>query len=353
MAMTCSLLPHAFRALLPALAIAVAVGCTPIMAPRDTLPVTPPGPPVDSPVPRELDMVTLPPYRVEPPDILMINAIKIVPKPPHVIEPFDGLLIRVIGTLPDQPIADAFFVDPEGKVDLGPTYGKVTVVGLTIDEAQDAVRKQLTQVLEEPEVSLSLAVSAGAQQIVGEHLVGPDGRVNLGTYGSVRVVGMTLEEAKEAIEERLSKFLADPQVVVDVFAYNSKKYYIITQGAGLGDNVVDQPITGNETVLDAISRIGGISRVSSKKIWIARPAPNGVGCEQILPVNYDEITKGAVTATNYQLMPGDRVFIAEDPLIKFDALVAKITQPWERMFGFVSLGTAMLNRIERFGLGLN
>ena len=41
-------------------------------------------------------------YSIEPPDILMINAIKVVPKPPHKIEPFDGLLIRVLGTLPDQ-----------------------------------------------------------------------------------------------------------------------------------------------------------------------------------------------------------------------------------------------------------
>jgi len=93
-----------------------------------------------------------------------------------------------------------------------------------------------------------------------------------------------------------------PQVVVDVFAYNSKKYYVVTQGAGFGDNVAEAPITGNETVLDAIARVGGISQVSSTKIWIARPAPNGVGCEQILPINWEDITRGASTATNYQLM---------------------------------------------------
>lgn len=326
-------------------------GCTAFLEPREPYPISPPEPSPLSAVPRELDMVSLPPYIIEPPDILMINAIKVVPKPPHIIEPFDGLLIRVVGAFFDQPIADAFAVDPEGKVDLGPSYGRVSVVGLTTDEAQNAIRTHLATILEDPEVSVSLAFSSGAQQIVGEHLVSMDGRVNLGTYGTVYVAGMTVEEAREAIETRLEEFLDDPKVVVDILAFNSKKYYVITQGAGLGDNVAQAPITGNDTVLSAISLIGGISQLSSTKMWIARPAPNGSGCEQILEVNWDQISRGGGTATNYQLLPGDRLYIAEDPLIRFDSVISKYTRPFERLFGFVSLGTAMANRISRYGLG--
>jgi protein involved in polysaccharide export with SLBB domain len=203
---------------------------------------------------------------------------------------------------------------------------------------------------EDVDVSVSLIFSSGAQQIVGEHLVGMDGQVSLGSYGEVYVAGLTRAQAKEAIEERLTEFLEDPEVVVDVFAYNSKKFYVITKGGGFGDNIVPLPVTGNETVLDAIGSIGGISQVSSTKMWIARPAPNGVGCEQILPIHYEGIIAGS-TATNYQILPNDRLVIADDPMVKFDAFVAKITRPFERIFGFVSLGTAMLNRIERFGLG--
>ncbi|TWT37357.1 Polysaccharide biosynthesis/export protein [Posidoniimonas corsicana] len=345
---TCS--THKPLIALAALMLSGSMGCTAFNAPREPIPVAPPDPPPTAPAPRELAMTTLERYVIEPPDVLMINAIKIVPKPPHKIEPFDGLLIRVVNALPGQEIGDAFAVSPEGTVDLGPTYGKVKVVGLRIDEAQDAIRDHLTKVLEDPQVSVSLAFSSGAQQIVGEHLVAPDGRVNLGTYGSVYVTGLTLDQAKEAIEAKLSDKLENPEVVVDVFAYNSKRYFIITQGAGFGDNIVQQPVTGNETVLDALARIGGISQISSTKIWIARPAPNGVGCEQILPVNYEDVVQG-VTATNYQLLPGDRLFIAEDPMTKFDAIVSKITRPFERIFGFVALGTSTANRIERFGLG--
>lgn len=49
--------------------------------------------------------------------------------------------------------------------------------------------------------------------------------------------------------------------------YNSKKYYVITAGANVGENIQTFPITGKETVLDAIGQIRGLQRVSSKTMW--------------------------------------------------------------------------------------
>ena len=177
--------------------------------------------------------------------------------------------------------------------------------------------------------------------------------INLGTYGSVFVTGLTLEQAKIEIEQHLAKFLDAPLVSIDVFAYNSKVYYVVTEGAGFGDNIGRFPVTGNETVLDAISQISGLSRLSSKDIWIARPAPSGVGCDQILPVDIEAIMKGGSTATNYQVLPGDRVFIAQDQWIALDSVIGKITAPWERIFGFTLLGTSLVQQVNRFPFGFN
>jgi len=73
------------------------------------------------------------------------------------------------------------------------------------------------------------------------------------------------------------------------------------------------------------------------------------GCEQVLPVKWDDIARGASTATNYQILPGDRLFIAEDKLIAFDSLVSKVTRPFERILGFNILGTQMVNRYKTLG----
>lgn len=338
---------YPFRAL-AIMALTAAVGCQTVQRRHAPQTVDASGPvvrPMFQTAPRELSKVVLPTYRVEPPDILVIDAIHVVPKPPYRLRTFDSLSVDVQGALPDAPITGTFVVEPGGVIHLGAGYGSVRVGGKTVEEIRGILETHLRGHLADPLVTVALADMAGKQQIAGEHLVAPDGTVTLGTYGSVSVVGHTLAGAKRAIEAHLSQFLEEPEVSVDVFAYNSKVYYVITQGAGLGDGVYRFPVTGNETVLDAISQINGLQQVSSKKIWIARPTgqPGGV---QILPVEWDAITAQASTDSNYQVLPGDRVFIAEDRLIALDTSLAKITAPLERIMGFSLLGVGTATRFS-------
>jgi len=180
------------------------------------------------------------------------------------------------------------------------------------------------------------------QPVTGIYLVGPDGTVNLRRYGTVQVMGKTLAEAKAALEQQLSKFFETPEVSVDVAGYNSKVYYIVTEGANLGDNVVRVPITGNDKVLDAISQVGGLSQLASKKMWIARPSPSDPDKGTILPIDWEAITRRGATATNYQIFPGDRLFIAEDKLLALNNYIAKVAAPMERVLGLIGLATSTL-----------
>lgn len=228
--------------------------------------------PVALPVPREQAKVTMPPYIIEPPDILLVESTQ---------------------QLRDQPIR-------------------------------------------------------------GQHLVRPDGYIGLGIYGSVFVAGLTLEQAKDAIAQQVAKRVkdVDPRnISVDVLAYNSKFYYVITDGAGYGEQVIRLPITGNETVLDAISQINGLPAVASKKnIWVARSNPYNGGHEQVLPVDWNSIAQRGSTATNYQLMPGDRVYVRAQKIIRADTVIAKILSPFERILGVTLLGATTVNEISGRGI---
>ncbi|HKB42655.1 MAG TPA: polysaccharide biosynthesis/export family protein, partial [Gemmataceae bacterium] len=259
-------------------------------------------------VPRELAKVTHPEYVIEPPDILLIDAVRVVPRPPYRVSPLDTIFIRATNVLMEEPINALYGVTPEGTVDLGLSYGSVRVADLTLEEARDAITKVLKETFKNVQVSVSLGQSRAQQQIRGEHLVRPDGTVGLGLYGSVSVVGLTLAQAKFRIEEFLSQFLLNPEVSVDVFSYNSKVYYIITDGGGYGEAVYRFPSTGNETVLDAISQINGLPVVACPKaIWLARPDPHCGGTDQVLPVHWNAITRHGDPQTNYQVLPGDRI----------------------------------------------
>jgi polysaccharide export outer membrane protein len=311
--------------------------------------VTTPLPPVDAP--NELAKVALPSYVIEPPDVLIMDITRIVPRGAQRILPQDILMIQATNTLPDQAIAGAYPVEMDGVVNLGPGYGAVRVAGMLPAEARQAVETHLGRILNQPVVSLSVLQSSARQQITGEHLVWPDGTVSLGIYGNVFVTGATIPESRRRIQQHLSQYLIDPEVSVDISGFNSKTYYIITEGAGFGDGVNRFPITGNETVLDAISQINGLSQVSSKKIWVSRPAPAGTGCDQILPVDWVAITKGGSTATNYQILPGDRVFVSQDHMVAFDTALGKLLAPAERVLGFTLLGTQTIQAVNRFPKG--
>jgi polysaccharide export outer membrane protein len=307
-------------------------------------------PVVPAPVPKELDLVCLPDYRVEPPDILLIDAVRTVPKPPYKVEPLDVLVLDLPPLVPGEPgQSGPVTVEPDGTVNLGAAYGgAVPVVGMTLPQVKAALEKRVadTTKLLKPEVVVTLAQSRAAQRISGPHLVRPDGSVALGTYGSVRVAGLTLAEVRRAIEAHLSEYLLDPQVSVDVQNYNSKLYYVILDGGGAGQTVARLPVTGKDTVLDAISQVSGLSAVSSKdRVWVSRPAPAGAG-HQILPVDWRALAECGDTATNYQLMPGDRVFVAAYPLVAVDTALARFISPIERVLGVTLLGSTTVNSIR-------
>ncbi|MEM9366174.1 MAG: polysaccharide biosynthesis/export family protein [Planctomycetota bacterium] len=372
--------------------------------------------------PRELSKTTLPQYRIEPPDILDINVVRVVPNADYrfnstdvlrvevtrgsldqliigdvisvrvpgapAVSPIDGaFLIQTDGTIrlgtpygavkidglsPEEaavtiedalseslvaadtfvalseagvPVNGEYPIEIDGTIDFGLPYGRVHLDGLTATEARDLLERTFEEKIDSPVIRLSLVQSSALQQVIGEHMVGPDGFVSLGSYGSVRVVGMTLDEASTVIAETLSRELDEPKVALSVQAYNSKLFYIVTEGAGIGDGVFRFPITGNETVLDALSLINGFPQGSGKQMWVARP-DHVNGSYQILPVDWDKVTSLAETQTNYQLLPGDRLYVRSDPLITFDTRIAKFTAPLERIMGFSLLGAQTATRLS-------
>ena len=338
-------------ALLAALVLALVAGGCRVVNPYGPV-LDPPAPPAQQP-PRELAKVSLPSYHIEPPDVVQIEMLKLVPLPPYRAEVFDVLQINVSNTLVDQPINNYYMIEAEGTINLGPAYGTVRVVGMTIDEVKRAIDRKLREVLRRPEVSVQLARVSGAQPVTGQYLVGPDGTINLRQYGVVHVAGKTVTEARIALQKHLERFLDSPELSVEVVAYNSKVYYVITQGAGMGDTVRRLPVTGNETVLDAVANVNGLSQLSSKRIWVARPAPSQFTCQQVLPVDWDAIVKGGETKTNYQLLPGDRVFIAENEMIYFNNMFAIVTAPLERVMGLAGLADSTVHGYQTLGRNYN
>jgi polysaccharide biosynthesis/export protein len=246
------------------------------------------------------------PYTIEQPDVLEITPIRLISREPVRVEPLDKVILDVQNTKLDSPIKGPFKVDSSGEVTLGAGYGSVKISGLTRREAEEAVKTQLEATLAQPLVALTIDESRLELGIAGKHLVEPDGSINLGVYGTVKVDGQSVEEARKSVERQLTKWFTNPVVSVDVVSFNSKVFYVIVSASGR-DNITRFVITGHETVLEAVAQIPGLTGLSEAKIWIDRPVTGG---HQIIPIIWNEVLSAGRPAANPQILPGDRIFLS-------------------------------------------
>ncbi len=72
----------------------------------------------------------------------------------------DGYILEIRvpedNTFVDEPINDEFLVQPGGNVSLGPSYGRVHVAGLTLEEAEQAVTEHLKKILTNASATVTL-----------------------------------------------------------------------------------------------------------------------------------------------------------------------------------------------------
>ena len=286
------------------------------------------------------------PIAVPPPGEVPVEMNKVT-LPPYVIEAPDSLLIEVIQQ-GDFPVPDETDDSKSGFMTKKDKDGKARKDPVTQD--WDFVKRPGTQRLP-------------IQTVTGTFLVRSDGTVGLGFWGSVPVAGLTLDQAAAAIRQHLiqSKSLRDlgtkPEsliVIVDVLAYNSKRYYVVLDGGGYGEQVYPFPIYGSETVMDAIANVNGLHAVASKRnIWVARRTPHPGQPWQILPVDWIGMTQHGITVTNYQVMPGDRIYVKAQKIVTIDTALARVISPIERVLGVTLLGTSTVNQIKGRGNGFN
>ena len=83
-------------------------------------------------------------------------------------------------------------------------------------------------------------------------------------------------------------------------------------------------------------------------MWVARPGSNECDGDQILPIDWLAVTQRGDATTNYQLLPGDRLYVSEDKLVAIDTKLGKIISPMERILGFTALGTSTAQNLVFF-----
>ncbi|WP_158222715.1 polysaccharide biosynthesis/export family protein [Rhodopirellula sp. MGV] len=169
-------------------------------------------------------------------------------------------------------------------------------------------------------------------RLSSDQTVQQDGTIELGGYGRLKVAGMSAEEIQSQVQGVVTRTeLAKRQRKVELASHRGNSLGLPVEPAesedfGVTVRLVNKesalfyvmgevnapgsyPLVGHETVLDAIIAAGGLTdRSNDHKIILTRPQPDGQE-RAIYPVCYQQILQLGDVSTNYQLMPGDRIYV--------------------------------------------
>jgi len=150
-------------------------------------------------------------------------------------------------------------------------------------------------------------------RLPGDQPVLPDGAIQVGQYGRPIVAGKTVPEIEGLVKALVEAKTKDPgPITVRIVTRASKVFYVLGEVNSPGTF----PLSGRETVLDAILMAGGLTpRAAKERIILTRPtAPKC--CRVVLPVCYQDIVQVGDTSTNYQISPGDRIFVPSQTFLE-------------------------------------
>ena len=139
----------------------------------------------------------------------------------------------------------------------------------------------------------------GHDDLSKDYPVAQDGRVPFPLIGAVPAVGLTTTELAKRIRDLLEKdYLVNPQVIVGVKDYLSKKVNVMGEAEKPGLFY----LTGPTTLLELLSKAGGLSKNAGKDLVLVRTEGT------ILRLDVRKIQSGDVKE-NLLLQNGDMMFV--------------------------------------------
>ncbi len=176
---------------------------------------------------------------------------------------------------------------------------------------------------------LTIAVMGHPEFSLERIIVLPDGFIQFPGLGSIQASGMSVKSFTKLVTDNVSKFVLNPIVTVFIYALPSQIVNVI----GYVNKPGQIPIFEKISVMDAISRAGGIKFIKkAKKIIVIRADQS---YEEILVK--DIFNKDKEKRVSKLLDIGDTVYVVEPKEVN-----------WAQLSFFTTLGYIIISVIRLF-----
>ena len=144
-----------------------------------------------------------------------------------------------------------------------------------------------------------------------ERRVSDAGAIDLPLLGDFPVGGLTAREAASKLEELLkAKYVNRASVSIQIKDFESRPISVLGAVARPGSLTV----SGNWTLLQAISAAGGLTPQAGKRIYVLRRADNSLS--DTLELSTDDVLQSASTLWNVPIYPSDVINVPAKTTVK-------------------------------------
>jgi polysaccharide export outer membrane protein len=148
----------------------------------------------------------------------------------------------------------------------------------------------------------------GQEDLTKDYPIDEDGFLAFPFLGRTKIAGLTVTQLAAHLRDALEKdYLVNPQVLVSVKQYLSRKVYVLGEARGPGTFYLTRPTT----LLDALSQAGGLSQTAGKQVVLVRTQRAAEGTPSgstILRLNVEKIQAGDASH-NIRLEDEDQIFV--------------------------------------------
>ena len=149
-----------------------------------------------------------------------------------------------------------------------------------------------------------------------------EGNVQVPMVGRVHVAGMTVQQTEQKLNKELQKYIRDPQVVVNVAEIRSQPVSVL----GAVNTPGVHQVQGHKTLLEMLSQAGGIRpdagysvRITREVDWGCIPLPGAkldqTGRFTVAELNLQKIMEAKDPAENIQIFPHDVITVPKAEMV--------------------------------------
>ena len=160
-------------------------------------------------------------------------------------------------------------------------------------------------------------------EVSGQYIINSEGKVQYEFVGDIKIEGLTKEEVRKLIAEKLSTYIVSPDVTVKIVEYNSKVVYVIGEVGNPGKIFMrGDTITVREALLEA-----GLPLLSAagKKSRLITPSKDGKAERKAVDV--EALFYEGDLREDLVMKPGDTLYIPPTVMAKVMRVINPVAQP--------------------------